>query len=180
MHFLSNSGFRRNPAVNDLDLIQSVKKCNQCGKCCINYSDGGLSASAGEIALWDQFRPDIARYVDNGRIWVNPDTGQQLKRCPWLRQLPGQAKYICDIYEDRPDDCKFYPVSIEQMLNDECEMLEAHDLDNPRQAQETLNKIMADSRPPFKSWMFNKYLEIRLKRLIGRLIDESSNCLGQK
>ena len=27
----------------------------------------------------------------------------------------------CDIYYDRPDECKYYPVTIEQMINDECD-----------------------------------------------------------
>ncbi len=127
-----------------------MKDCNQCGKCCTKYGDGGLSASSDEIELWEQFRPDISRYVSGGMIWMDPDSGEQLTRCPWLRQLPNQAKYICDIYEDRPDDCKYYPVTIEQMVKDECEMLEAHDLTRPRQAQHKLNKIMADSRPPYE------------------------------
>lgn len=89
---------------------------------------------------------------------MSPDTGMQLELCPWLRKLPSQNpdqiphqnKYICDIYDDRPDDCKYYPVTIEQMVKDECEMLEAQDLANPKQAQKTLNKLMADSRPPFE------------------------------
>ena len=127
-----------------------MKDCNQCGKCCTKYSNGGLSASPGEIDLWDKFRPDIYAYVSDGKIWMNPDTGKQLELCPWLRKLPNQNKYICDIYYDRPDDCKFYPVTIEQMVKDECEMLDEHDLVNPKQAQKTLDKLMADSRPPFE------------------------------
>ena len=125
-----------------------MKDCNQCGKCCTKYSDGGLSASASEIELWDVFRPEIYRYVKDGKIWMDPVTGQQIPRCPWLEKLPGQEKYTCSIYYDRPDDCKHYPVTIEQMVNDECEMLEVKDLANPRQAQKTLDKLMADSRPP--------------------------------
>jgi Fe-S-cluster containining protein len=81
---------------------------------------------------------------------MSPDTGKQLELCPWLRKLPDQNKYICAIYYDRPDDCKYYPVTIEQMVKDECEMLEVQDLANPKQAQKTLNKLMADSRPPFE------------------------------
>ena len=81
---------------------------------------------------------------------MSPDTGKQMELCPWLRKLPNQNKYICDIYYDRPDDCKFYPVSIEQMVADECEMLEVQDLAKPKQAQKILNKLMADSRPPFE------------------------------
>jgi Fe-S-cluster containining protein len=127
-----------------------VKECNQCGKCCTKYSNGGLSATASEIELWDIFRPDIYKYVSGGNIWMSPDTGKQIELCPWLRKLPNQNKYICDIYYDRPDDCKFYPVTIEQMIKDECEMLEVKDLSKPKQAQDTLNTLMADSRPPFE------------------------------
>jgi len=127
-----------------------VKQCNQCGKCCIKYSNGGLSASADEIQLWDTFKSNIYNYVSNGKIWSDPESGEQLERCPWLRKHPDKNIFTCDIYFDRPDDCKYYPVTIEQMITDECEMLENRDLHNPDQAQKTLDKLMADSRPPYK------------------------------
>lgn len=127
-----------------------MKDCNQCGKCCTKYANGGLSASADEIELWEQFTPDIARYVSHGNIWTKPDTGEQLEVCPWLRRVPGQEKYTCDIYFDRPQDCKSYPVTITQMVEDECEMLEVKDLRDKTQAQKTLNILMADSRPPYE------------------------------
>ena len=127
-----------------------MKSCNQCGKCCIKYSDGGLSASASEIESWKIFRPDIYRYVSGGKIWISPDTGKQLALCPWLSKLPNQNKYICDIYDDRPDDCRYYPTTIEEMVKHECEMLEPHDLADPKQAQKTLDKLMADNRPPLE------------------------------
>lgn len=79
---------------------------------------------------------------------MSPDTGKQLEQCPWLRKEPGNNKYTCDIYHDRPDDCKHYPVTLEQMINDECEMLEVRDLTKPEQAQKMLDKLMTDSRPP--------------------------------
>jgi len=125
-----------------------VKNCNQCGKCCIHYSDGGLSASATDLERGETDRPDIADYASGGKIWIDPASGEQLLRCPWLQKLPEQNKYICRIYYDRPDDCRYYPVDIEQMLRDDCEMLEARDLANPKQAQKTLDLLMADSRPP--------------------------------
>ena len=101
-----------------------------------------------EIEWWETYRPDIFSYVDGGKIWISPVTGKQMVRCPWLRKLPNQNKYICRIYYDRPDDCKHYPVDIDQMVRDECEMLDARDLANPKQAQKTLDNLMADSRPP--------------------------------
>jgi Fe-S-cluster containining protein len=127
-----------------------VKECNQCGKCCIRYSNGDLSASADEIASWDVYRPDIYRYVSDGKIWMDPETGKQIERCPWLNKLPGQNKYTCDIYYDRPDDCRYYPVTVDQMVADECEMLEAKDLLDSKKAQKVLNKLMEDSRPAFE------------------------------
>ena len=125
-----------------------MKNCNQCGKCCIKYSNGGLSASEDEIKHWDIFKPEVYNFVNDGKIWMDPETGEQLEICPWLRKV--NNLYTCDIYFDRPNDCKYYPVTIEQMINDECEMIEDRDLKKPEQAQNKLNKLMADSRPPFK------------------------------
>lgn len=126
-----------------------MRPCNQCGKCCISYGNGGLSASESEIKHWDIFRPDIYEYVCEGKIWINPKTGSQLTTCPWLQKDSQQNKYSCDIYNDRPDDCKYYPVTIEQMIRDDCEMLEARDLEKPEQAQKKLDKLMQNSRPAF-------------------------------
>ena len=125
-----------------------MKNCNQCGKCCTRYGGGDLSASAGEIDWWEDNRPDIFRYVSDGEIWTSPITGKQMLRCPWLRKLPRQNKYVCRIYYDRPDECKHYPVNIDQMIRDGCEMLEERDLARPERAQRTLDMLMADSRPP--------------------------------
>ena len=130
-----------------------MKECNQCGKCCLLYSDGGLSASAEEVEAWETFNPAIAEYVVDGKIWMDPDTGEQLTRCPWLQLLPADApngsdKYGCSIYEDRPEDCRHYPTSIAEMVRDGCEMIEVRDLNMPQQAQKTLDRMMSDSRPP--------------------------------
>lgn len=125
-----------------------MKECNQCGKCCTLYGGGGLSVSASEIDWWENNRPDVADYVSGGKIWISPVTGKQMLRCPWLRKLPSQNKYVCRIYFDRPDECKHYPVTIAEMVRDGCEMLEPRDLDRPVQAQKVLDVLMSDSRPP--------------------------------
>jgi len=126
-----------------------MKDCNQCGKCCIKYSNGGLSVSARQVDYWLNYRPEIYKYVNNGSIWMHPDTGKQIELCPWLRKVPGQNKYSCDIYFDRPDDCKFYPSTIDEMVQDDCEMIEAKDLANSKQGQKDLDRIMEDSRQDF-------------------------------
>jgi Fe-S-cluster containining protein len=130
-----------------------MKPCNQCSKCRLQCSDGGLSATAEEIESWEIFNPAIAEYVVDGKIWMDPVTGEQLTRCPWLEVLPespdsGSIKYGCRIYHDRPQDCRHYPVSIPDMVRDGCEMMEIADIDAPKEAQITLDQLMADSRPP--------------------------------
>lgn len=128
-----------------------MKECNSCGKCCIKYSNGGLSATQFEIEYWEVFRPDVAKYVDDGKIWIDPSTGKNIELCPWLTVISDegadQLRVSCDIYHDRPDDCKIYPVTIAEMIKDGCEMLEGKDFKNPTQAQKTLDILMADSRP---------------------------------
>ena len=136
-----------------------MKECNQCGKCCIHYSNGGLSATQAEIDWWEASRPDIFRYVRNGEIWVDPSSGEPLQRCPFLELVPSstnssvthssQDKYICSIYHDRPDDCRHYPTHIDEMIRDSCEMIEVKDLLNPKAAQKKLDILMANSRPAF-------------------------------
>lgn len=131
-----------------------MQNCNSCGKCCIKYSNGDLSASDQDIDMWQLFKPDIAAYVKKGLIWFSPQNGQQLSLCPFLREEknpvePNKPFYTCDIYYDRPEDCRFYPVTVKQMINDECEMLQAEDLLNPQKAQKDLDKLLADSRPSF-------------------------------
>ena len=123
-----------------------MKQCNQCGKCCVKYGPDGLSASAQEIQWWDSTRPDIFQYTHKGNIWVDPTSGKSLKYCPWLRKQENNI-FTCDIYHDRPDDCKFYPVTIDQMLDDACEMLETSDLSDLERAQKTLDILMSHSRP---------------------------------
>ena len=127
-----------------------MKDCNQCGKCCIKYGNGGLSASASEIDYWENYRPEIFRYVKDGKIWFDPDSDKAFTKCPWLKKAADSKKYTCDIYFDRPNDCRYYPVYINEMVIDECEMIEPQDLIRPKLAQKKLDEIMIDSRPAYE------------------------------
>jgi len=135
-------------------VIQLLKDCNQCGKCCIKYGDGGIEASVDDIEMWEIFRPHIYQYVIKNKIWFNPKTGEQLTQCPFLEKMPeqlpsGQVKYTCTIYEDRPEDCRQYPSSITEMVRDQCEMIETIDLTHPKKAQIKLDTLMNDSHSKY-------------------------------
>lgn len=121
-----------------------MKACNQCGKCCIKYGANNLSASSADISWWDHHKPHIYKYVSNGEIWIDPENDKPVERCPWLNKQADNI-YTCDIYYDRPEDCRFYPSTISEMIADACEMLETKDLNNLKAAQVQLNKLMLDS-----------------------------------
>ena len=106
-----------------------------------------LSAEDHEIKAWDADRPDITQYVKDGEIWFDPKTGKQLDLCSFLRKEPNRNIYSCSIYLHRPDDCRYYPTSVEEMIRDECEMIEPLDLKNTKRAQWALDRIMIYSRP---------------------------------
>ncbi len=130
-----------------------MKDCNQCGKCCIKYGGGDLAATQEEIDLWEIFNPEIFEFVKNNEIWFDPKSGLRLDRCPFLQVSPktdasSPNKYTCNIYLDRPEDCRHYPSLIAEMTRDECEMIETEDLVKPKEAQRKLDLLMTDSRPP--------------------------------
>lgn len=96
-------------------------RCRQCGHCCINVS-GAFSACATEadIERWEEAgRADILSWVDpiaagDGcvyDIWVNPKTGEDVRRCPWLRKVRAEDRYVCRIHDLKPEHCRQYPKS---------------------------------------------------------------------
>ncbi len=123
-----------------------MKPCTQCGKCCIKYSVDGIFASQSDLDFWEEHRPHIYQHVKNDKLWFDPKTSRQLSICPFLNNTKHNI-YTCDIYHDRPEDCKHYPVTIDQMIGDECEMLEPIDIKNTKRAQIKLDILMMDSRP---------------------------------
>lgn len=122
-----------------------MKSCNSCGKCCTKYGGGGLSASSEEIEEWELNYPEIFQYVRNGEIWADPQSGALLERCPFLYSDTSSRKMLCKIYRQRPEDCRFYPSTVSEMITDDCEMIELKDLRNPKQAKKDLKELMRDS-----------------------------------
>ncbi len=105
--------------------------CKQCGNCCLNLRDAFCTCATDEdIRLWqNQGREDILEWVDmialeGGLsvydIWINPETGDDVARCPWLRKLPRQDKYICRIHAVKPVHCREYPHSREHAEKTGC------------------------------------------------------------
>lgn len=106
-------------------------QCIQCGNCCRNLFDAySTSVDKDEINRWRaEERWDILRWVviyDSdgeavfGDIWISPNTGDEVSRCPWLRKLPKQEKYKCRIHNTKPAHCRNYPKSKKHALTTGC------------------------------------------------------------
>lgn len=111
-----------------------MQACTQCGKCCIKYSKAGLgSATINDLYRWLKFAPEIQEYAPWPLfdLWISPTTGEEFSRCPWLRKYPKRDRYSCRIHDYNPDCCREYPLDVDQMIRDGCEMLEPGDLDKP-------------------------------------------------
>ena len=113
------------------DMPPTDFKCKQCGNCCLNLRDAfSTCATDQDIQMWErEGRYDILEWVDPiylddkdciYDIWINPITGDAVKRCPWLKQLPDREKYICRIHDVKPKHCRDYPKSRKHALNTGC------------------------------------------------------------
>jgi Fe-S-cluster containining protein len=83
-------------------------------------------ATEEDITLWEENgRDDLLDWVIEVApgvydIWMNPETGDYVSRCPWLDKEPGQEKYICRIKALKPEICRDYPVSREHAEETGC------------------------------------------------------------
>jgi Fe-S-cluster containining protein len=103
-------------------------QCQQCGKCCkvlgIKYH---IYASEEDVCRWDnEGREDILQWVDRVEFGeapedcdydfgIHPVTGEEvIGRCPFLRKVRLQERYICMIQDTKPANCRAFPTSPEK------------------------------------------------------------------
>jgi Fe-S-cluster containining protein len=111
----SNSGQQRG------SMPRNRFECRQCGNCCLTLKDAfAACATEADVSRWEEARrDDILEWVDRVAvgdscvhdIWINPATGEDVSRCPWLRKVRGADRFICRIHDVKPDRCRRYPLS---------------------------------------------------------------------
>jgi len=45
-------------------------------------------------------------------LWFDPDTGEELYRCPFLRKVRNKDRYRCRIHDTKPSRCRDFPIVI--------------------------------------------------------------------
>ncbi len=86
-----------------------VSGCRACGCCCEAFG-GFLRASEADRERWKELGRDdlLAHAGETGWLWLDPETGQRLPRCPYLvRNSEDQA--LCAIHDIKPNICRAYP-----------------------------------------------------------------------
>lgn len=90
---------------------------------------GAMQASPCDIARWKrEGRYDILQWMSCGDLWINPVTGSEASRCPFVKERG--SKFECTIYETRPKVCREYPLNVSHMKAVDCEMMETGDTDD--------------------------------------------------
>ncbi|MBI5446724.1 MAG: YkgJ family cysteine cluster protein [Deltaproteobacteria bacterium] len=104
-------------------------RCLQCGHCCRGLGDAfATSADMDDVDRWErEGRFDILEWVDLRLrdvgmmdLWIDPATGDEATRCPWLRKVPREHRYRCRIHDTKPRHCREYPKSKKHALMTGC------------------------------------------------------------
>ena len=105
-------------SIRELDFI-----CVQCGRCCLLYGKE-LPGIEDDVKLWKKKkRKDILNWVDDFcgyDLWINQTTDEPAFICPWLKKIPKTNKYVCKIYEVRPEVCRAYPINKQHAKEAKC------------------------------------------------------------
>lgn len=94
--------------------------CRCCGHCCLTLVDAfNGCVSDADLERWQTAgRSDLLAWVqtldlgpDNKlhMAWVDPETGEDVERCPWLLDDLQRNRYLCGIEAIKPDHCRAYP-----------------------------------------------------------------------
>ena len=119
--------------------------CRCCGHCCLQLIDAyNGCVSDADLLRWQRLgRTDILDWVKtldlgpNNKLhtaWVDPQTGEDVERCPWLLDMLEQKGHLCGIEAIKPDHCRAYPEHQKHAAETGCNGYSASEKD---QADET-------------------------------------------
>lgn len=105
--------------------------CRRCGHCCQQLIDAyNGCVSDADLERWRQAgRHDLLERVqtlDLGRgnrlhlAWIDPATGEEVERCPWLVGDSTMGGFSCSIDAIKPDHCRAYPEHRQHALATGC------------------------------------------------------------
>jgi Fe-S-cluster containining protein len=123
-------------------------KCRYCGHCCLNLVDAfNGCVSDADLERWRRLgRTDLlarVKTLDLGpgnqlhTAWLDPETGDDVERCPWLLDRIERQGYLCGIDGIKPDHCRDYPEHLQHAEATGC-----HGYRDDRSPDSTQNRQM--------------------------------------
>lgn len=105
--------------------------CHGCGHCCLQLIDAyNGCVSDADLLRWQKLgRDDILAWVQTLELgpgnrlhtaWVDPDSGDDVERCPWLLDKIDRNGHLCGIDQIKPDHCRAYPEHRKHALETGC------------------------------------------------------------
>lgn len=118
------------------------RKCERCGSCCVQLGDL-YNVTIQDVRRWiEERRFDIlwyccgwndasfdmflefdteglVRYLGeslNMEMWFNPENGDELRLCPFLRKTRGKRQFECLIHDTKPEICRNYICDPQNMM----------------------------------------------------------------
>ena len=94
--------------------------CRCCGHCCLHLLDAfNGCVSDADLERWQRLdRSDLLARVKTLELgpdnrlhtaWLDPETGEDVERCPWLLDRIDRCGHLCGIDDIKPDHCRDYP-----------------------------------------------------------------------
>lgn len=104
----------------DYATMKRTFHCRGCGHCCLSLVDAfNGCVSDADLERWRRLgHTDLLAHVATIELgpgnrlhtaWVDPETGDDVERCPWLLERIDRTGYLCGIETIKPDHCRAYP-----------------------------------------------------------------------
>jgi len=131
-----------NKQMNAKVIMMSQTKliCKGCGSCCLQLKDM-IQIYAEDIErwvnqgfwlvlqycygwnehCWDMLFEEKEKLIEhlvesiNCEMWFDPETGEQIFLCPFLKKRRGKNKFVCMIHDSKPTMCQDYICDLRDM-----------------------------------------------------------------
>lgn len=88
------------PAIPQLD-VRGVPECTRCGACCFSRSPRYLRVFGGDYERLGDDAERLTHFIDHRAFMRLEDD-----HCAALTYDPASARFLCSVYDRRPDVCR--------------------------------------------------------------------------
>ncbi len=97
-------------------------RCTRCARCCGIPGAYEFDVDPDDLKRWEEEGEfEIFDHLDGDYGWVkNPDSAEEVGRCPFLRKDRNKPTYHCRIHGTKPLHCRLFPLSANHAMRCRC------------------------------------------------------------